>query len=125
MLSMAPGWDLEVSRGPDWVIVKLHCLPENVWDSPPLADTLQTLMDQHFTHRLVLECQHLPLLHTQLIGQLLMLQRRIAAEGGMLRLCGLSPANREVLETCRLDKRFPCFETTAAAVIGHQPVKPR
>lgn len=125
MLSMAPGWELEVARGPDWLIVKLHCLPENIWDAPPLAETLWKLMKQHFTTRLVLECQNLPLLHTMLIGQLLSLQRRIAGEGGMLRLCGLSAANRAVLETCRLDSRFPCFETRVAAVLGQQPVKPR
>ena len=125
MLPMAPGWTLEVERGPDWLIVKLHCLPENVWDAPPLADNVWELMGQHFTHRLVLECQHLPILHTMLIGELLALQRRIAACGGMLRLCGLSAANRAVLETCRLDTRFPCFETRVAAVLGQHMIKPR
>ncbi|HWC88727.1 MAG TPA: STAS domain-containing protein [Pirellulales bacterium] len=125
MLSMAPGWDLEVARGPDWLIVKLHCLPENLWDAPPLADTLWTLLEQHFTYRLVLECHNLPLLHTMLIGQLLMLQRKITANGGMLRLCGLSAANRNVIKTCRLDTRLPYFETRVAAVLGQQPIKPR
>ena len=125
MLQMAPGWTLDVERGPDWLIVKLHCLPENVWDAPPLAELVWGLMEQHFTHRLVLECQQLPLLHTMLIGQLLVLQRRITAQGGMLRLCGLSAVNRAVLETCRLDARFPCFETRVAAVLGQHPVKPR
>ena len=125
MLQIAPGWQLSVERGPAWLIVHLSCTSENAWDSPPLAETLWSLLEQHFSNRLVIECHELPLLHTMLIGQLLMLQKRIAVSGGMLRLCGLSPTNQEVLETCRLHHRFPSFDSRAAAVMGREPVKPR
>ena len=125
MLEIAPGWNLEVERGPDWLFVRLHCLPENTWDAPPLAETLWSLLEQHFTYRLVLECNSLLLLHTMLLGQLVLLHKRICVHGGLLRLSGLSDFNRKVLENCRLDGRFPNFDDRTAAVLGHRPNKPR
>src|SRR5437660_668333 len=89
MLPIAPGWNLEVSRGPDWLFVTLHCEPEFGWDPPPLADTLWSLLEQHFTRRLVLECDELPQLNSMLIGELITLNKRLQAGGGVLRLCGL------------------------------------
>ena len=126
MLQLAPGWNLEVERGPDWLIVRLHCLPENVWDAPPLAETLWSLVEQHFTYRLVLECNEMQLLHTMLLGQLVLLHKRLSVHGGTLRMCGLSQQNRDVLKSCRLDSRFPPFGSRGEAVLGHAlPNKPR
>ncbi len=126
MLQLAPGWNLEVERGPDWLIVRLHCLPENIWDAPPLAETLWSLVEQHFTYRLVLECDELQLLHTMLLGQLVLLHKRLNVHGGTLRMCGLSQQNRDVLKSCRLDSRFPAFNSRGEAVLGHSlPQKPR
>ena len=128
MLQLAPGWNLEVERGPDWLFVRIHCLPDNIWDAPPLAETLWALVEQHFTYRLVLECDHLQLLHTVLLGQLVLLHKRLVVHGGTLRLCGLSQQNREVLRSCRLDGRFPVFTCRSEAVLGQvvlAPSKPR
>jgi anti-sigma B factor antagonist len=124
MLEIAPGWNLDVERGPDWLFVRLHCEPDNVWDAPPLAETLWRLLEQHFTHRLVIECDEVQLLHTMLLGQLVLLHKRIASRGGALRLTGLSSQNREVLQSCRLDGRLPSFEDRNEAVLG-RPTKPR
>lgn len=126
MLQMAPGWNLDVERGPDWLFVRLRCLSENIWDAPPLAETLWSLLEQHFTYRLVLECDEVQWLHTTLLGQLVLLHKRLAMHGGTLRLCGLTPANREVLRSCRLDSRLPTFADRAEAVLGAaSPLKPR
>src|ERR1700753_1004839 len=107
MVSICPGWELDVERGPDWLFVKVHCAPENVWDSPPLAGTIWKLLEQHFTRRLVLECDELAVLHSTIIAELIALEKRIAGQGGVMRLCGLSDDNREVLARCRLTTRFP------------------
>jgi anti-anti-sigma regulatory factor len=128
MLQLAPGWNLDVERGPDWLFVRLHCLPDNIWDAPPLAEMLWSLGEQHFTYRLVLECDELQLLHTSLLGQLVLLHKRLAVNGGTLRLCGLSQQNRDVLRSCRLDSRFPVFANRGEAVLGQTvlaPNKPR
>jgi anti-anti-sigma regulatory factor len=120
MVSLAPGWDLAVERGPDWLFVKLHCARENVWDSPPLADAVWNLLEQHFTHRLVIECDELIVLHSSLISELVRLDKRVAAHGGVLRLCGLTEMNRRVLESCQLSGRFATTGNRAAAVLGER-----
>lgn len=125
MLPIAPGWNLEVSRGPDWLLVTLHCEPEFSWDPPPLVDTLWSLLEQHFTRRLMLECVELPQLNSMLIGELITLNKKLQAAGGVLRLCGLSEANREMLQIASLDSHFTHGDTRAEAVLGYRPEKPR
>lgn len=125
MLQIAPGWSMDVERGPDWLIVRLHCEPDHRWDSPPLAETVWSLLEQSLTHRLVLECHEVWLLHTILIGQLVILHKRILGNGGMMRLCGLSDQNQRVLHGCRLDDHFPQYQDRGEAVLGHVPNKPR
>ena len=125
MIEIAPGWQLEVERGPDWLFVKPHCDLESSWNSPPLAEALWELLQQGFAHRLVLECEEIPILHTLMIGQLVLLHKRISSRGGVLRICGMSERSCQVLQGCRLDDRLPNFDTRADAVHGFRPVKPR
>ena len=122
MVSLAPGWDLDVERGPDWLFIKVRCATENVWDSPPLADSVWKLLEQHFTYRLVLECEELTVLHSTIIAELMQLEKRIAAQHGVMRLCGLSEGNRRVLERCRLDSRLRNNCDRAEAVLGPRGV---
>jgi anti-anti-sigma factor len=125
MLQIAPGWSLDVERGPDWLLVKLHCDPEHLDDDPPLAERIWDLLTQHMTHRLVLECNEIDHLHSSLIGQLVLLHKRLTTQDGVMRLCGLSPENMMVLRACRLEDRFPAYESRDEAVLGHRPAKPR
>lgn len=117
MLEIAQGWTMEVNRGPDWLFVKLGRPPEDSQDVPPLADAVWTLLEQNLTRRLVLECEDLTLLNSVLIGQLLLLQKRILAQDGMMRVCGLTRQNQEVLSTARLGGKFPHFRTRNEAVM--------
>lgn len=125
MIEIAPGWQLEVDRGPDWLFVTPRCDGESGWNAPPLAEAVWDLLQQSFSHRLVLVCDDIPVLHTLLIGQLVLLHKRMATSGGVLRLCGLSERNCEVLRTCRLDQRLPNFRCRADAVYAFRPAKPR
>jgi anti-anti-sigma factor len=126
MLALAPGWELSVERGPDWLFVTITGSGAVKDDSPPLADRIWSLMEQHLTHRLVLELQGVPLLTSHFIGQLIDLYRRIREQDGVMRLCGLSAYNRHVLHTCRLDDRLPAYDDVHEAVLGYTaPRKPR
>jgi hypothetical protein len=126
MIQLAPGWELDVDRGPDWLFVRVRCPDLPMDDLPPLADAIWRLMTQHFCYRLVLELNEVRLLHSRLLGQLVLLHKRLANhEGGMLRVCGLSPQNRSVLEMSRLERRFPNYENREQAVMGHRPAQPR
>jgi anti-anti-sigma factor len=126
MLALAPGWNLSVDRGPDWLIVKIHGVEEGKDSSPPLAERIWELLEQHLTHRLVLNLDEIPVLTSHLIGQLIDLYRRIIECDGVMRLCGLSAYNRRVIHTCRLDDRFPSYDDLHEAVHGCvDPRKPR
>lgn len=126
MTLLAPGWELDVERGPDWVFVRLRGADLPDADASHLAETVWQLMNQHFCHRVVLEMHEVRLLHSRLVGQLVLLHKRLSnTDGGVIRVCGLSPQNRSVLEMSRLDKRFPHYENREQAVMSHRQPLPR
>ena len=111
-----------VDRGPDWLFVRLH---DDSQPSDNLADRLWQLMEKHFVYRLVLEMDELEVMSSQLIGQLVMLQKRVLQHDGALRLCGLTPACEQALHFCRLDQALPHFHCREDAVYGCQHENPR
>ena len=125
MQALAPGWELEVERGPGWLLVKLGCPDQDASDSPPLADELWSLMERHFVYRLVLEMDQVKLLQSYLLGQLVLLNKRIHEHDGVLRVCGLSAFNQEVLERHKLSGRLPVYGNLEEAVLGRSSAKPR
>jgi anti-anti-sigma regulatory factor len=126
MLAIAPGWELEVERGPDWLLVRVISPDGNDLEPPPLAERVWALLRQHFTYRLVLELDQVAVLNSHVIGQLVSLYRLICKHDGVMRLCGLSPYNRWVLHTCHLDDRFLPYRDRREAVMGcHGPRRPK
>jgi anti-anti-sigma factor len=73
----------------------------------------------------VVELEDLTLLRSWLIGQLINLHKRVTAQGGTMRIAGLSDDNQEVLRMCRLEDRFPQYPSRANAVMGWRPMKAR
>ncbi len=124
MLAIAPGCEFDVQRGPDWIIVRIKSFDPAEPDSPLLMERIWSLLEQHFTYRVVLELDQVPLLSSALVEQLLLLYRRIQEHDGVLRLCGLSPYNRRVLHACRLDESLPPYRDRHEAVMGC-PRQPR
>ncbi len=124
MIQTAASWNLIVDRGPDWVFIRPQP-PMGTDDTHGLAETVWNVIEQHFIYRVVLELDEIRLVNSTMIGQLVLLSKRIHAHGGVLRLCGVSDANSDVLRTCRLDTALPNFESRGDAVMGHRPVRPR
>ncbi len=125
MLAIAPGWELTVERGPDWLLVRIHTASEAP-EAPPLADEVWEQLCRHFTYRLVLELNQVQVLNSHLIGQLVQLYKRIREHGGVMRVCGLSAYNRQVLQTCNLENHFPDYQDRAEAVMAtRHPRRPR
>jgi anti-anti-sigma regulatory factor len=118
MAEIAPGWQLDVGRESDWLWVKLRNLDQNASGTSSLAEGLWEVLQQHAVYRLVLELDEIPVLYTRLIGQLVLLHKRLCVHGGAMRLCGLSAHNQEVLHLCRLDDRFPPYTTREDALLG-------
>jgi anti-anti-sigma regulatory factor len=125
MTALVEGWTLKVERGPDCLFVHLECAAGAPCDFSNLADQVWALLEQHFVYRLVLELDGLPLLRSQLIGQLVLLHKRLAQHGGMMRICGLSARNQQALRTSRLEPHFPHYRDREDAVLGGRPAQPR
>lgn len=116
---------MDLDRGPDWLFVRLRPPAEGIRGEFDLAEAVWDTLDQAFCYRLVLELDELPRMQSWVIGQLVLLHKRICTHGGMMRLCGVTDANQQVLRTCRLDDRFPLYANRTAAVMGHRPTQPR
>ena len=125
MPAIATEWELAVHRGPGWLLVKPCCPSEDLLDDPPLADQLWSLLERHFIYRLVLELDEVKIVNSHLIGQMLVLHRRIRDHGGLMRLCGLSSFNQKVLQMHGLIDRFPAYSDPIEAVMASRLPKPR
>ncbi|MHB1561108.1 MAG: STAS domain-containing protein [Isosphaeraceae bacterium] len=66
--------------------------------------------------RLILDFTDVTLVSSTLLGKLFMLQRRVAASGGKLRLCELSPVIQGVFRTANLDRLFSIDRDQRTAV---------
>ncbi len=125
MLTITSGCEFEVQRGPDWLLVRIQGFDPDDSVAKPLAQRIERLLQQHFTYRLVLELDQVPVLDSSLIGQLLELYRWIEEHGGVMRVCGLSPYNRQVLHSCRLDQQLLPYRDCREAVMGSPCRRPR
>ncbi len=124
-MELTAGWNAELDRGPDWLFVRLSVTdPGNAAESN-LAESLWQLMQRQFAYRLILELDGLPMMRSVLIGQLVLLHKRVDANGGLLRLCGLSDDNQAVIDATRLGSLFPQYRSREDAVMGYRPQKPR
>ena len=125
LLDLAPGWSMDLDRGPDWLFVRLRPPAKGIGAEFDLAETIWEKLDQAFCYRLVLEMDDVPRLQSWIVGQLVLLHKRICSHGGMMRLCGVSNGNQQVLRCCQLEDRFPQYANRTAAVMGHRPTQPR
>ena len=116
MPALAEAWELDVDRGPDWLLVKVkgHHSDRTV----PLSEAVWQLLQRHLTYRVVLELDQIEVLDSHLIGQLIELYKRIRSHDGVMRLCGLSAYNRQVLHVCHLDDRLTPYSDREEAVMG-------
>ena len=122
---LGSGWAVEIDRGPDWLFINLHGQEPFDIAGIDLASRVWQLFDQEFVNRLVLEMEHVPVLRSELVGELVRLHSRITSQGGVMRISGLSDKNFAVLQSCRLQDRFPQYPDRHAAVLGYRPNKPR
>ena len=109
---------MDVERGPNWLLVKLHPSHDSGIPAPHVADELWNLMSRSFTYRLVLELDELESLPEGMTDQLAELRERLAERGGALRLCGLSPLGEHELSDSQLGLSCPNHRDRVSAVWG-------
>jgi len=117
MIDVAPGWATDADQVGNWLLVKIRKTDPNASDEPLLAEQVWSVWQQHGASRLVLEMDQVPVLFSYLVGQLVLLHKRITAHGGVMRLCGLSPHGQDVLKIARLSDRFPPYRTREEAML--------
>ena len=116
------GLELNVDRGPNWLFVKLRARETPRAEVTQFAEKVWSISSRHFIYRLVLELEDLEELPSGMMGQLVMLQERLAQCGGALRICGLSPECEESMHSCHLDSALPNHASREAAVMGGSEV---
>jgi anti-anti-sigma regulatory factor len=127
MLKTTPGWEFDVERGPDWLMVKVRHPRGDTAVAASLAEAVWSLLEQHLVHRLVLEMDQIRVFDDDLVDQLIGLHERVSNHGGLMRICGLSPYNRQLLLRMRLDDKLIPYGDREEAVLGcsHPPRQPR
>jgi hypothetical protein len=117
--SLLRSWDLEIDRGPDWLFVRPVRTGKAAVNAALLAEQVWSILEQHFTHRLVLELGNIGTLDESWLAALESLEKRIQEHDGMMRICGLSTGNVEALRQSRAQRHFPHFRDRESAVMGH------
>ena len=118
MLATVAGYEFDVDRGPDWLWIRIRSVETGSSPAASLAEQLKELVEKHFIYRIVLELHRVPELSSQLIGELVQLERYIQKHDGVLRVCGLSPEGRAMLEMCGLDDLCLAYQTREEAIVG-------
>jgi anti-anti-sigma regulatory factor len=125
-VSVARGWDLEIDRGPDWLFVRPRPVGAGAPDAPALGEQVLALLEQAMMHRLVLELDDIEHLDARLIDQLVLLNDRIHAREGIMRICGLSAANQRLLRERHLEGQIAHYcDREAAVMCQDRPKRPR
>ena len=125
-LNLAAGWAAEVDRGPDCLFVRLHGRERTQPAELDLADQLSRLLAKEFAHRLVVEMDDVPAMRSHMLAELVRLCQQIHDQGGLMRVCGLSADNREILRRTRLNELLPLYGSRTEAVMGRDlPAQPR
>ncbi len=124
-MQLAQGWSVNVDRGPDWLFAHLRW-EQDVADEPTeLAENLWDLLQCHLGRRMVVDLSDGPRVSSYMLGQLVLLNKRMHKAGGVLRICGVPQSVRESIRAARLERLFPCYESCEAAVMGDRPRQPR
>lgn len=125
MQALTSGLSFDVDRGPDWIFVRVNPPEQTAIETPQLAEAVWALLQQNFVYRVVLELDRIQLLRSYMVGQLIMLAKRLHSQGGVLRICGLSSTNEEVLRCCQLAGQLPNYRDRSDAVMCSRPTQPR
>jgi hypothetical protein len=115
---VADGLKMDVERGPNWLFVKLRSHGTPLDKVPQIAEKLWSIASRHFIYRLVLELDELETMPSDLMGQLVLLQERLAQCDGALRICGLSAECEETMNDRQMETALPNHTTRTEAVMG-------
>lgn len=107
--------NLSVERGPDWLFVRIEGDERH---GRPLSETVWSMLRENLTNRIVLEMESVASVDEHLLSEISSLGRRIQADGGLIRICGLSDENLSRLQSSPAAAHVPHFKCRTDAVRG-------
>lgn len=110
----ARGWSINADTERGWLYLRIGS-PPDLLAQRTLADALTATATDRGNFRLIVEFAHDVLFSSMLVGELVVLHKRVCLQGGALRLCGVSEFNREVIRLMGLTDRLQCYPDRAAA----------
>ncbi len=81
-----------------------------------MTAALKDFIDQAKTDRFLFDFSHVTYLSSSALGMLVSLQRRVAQQGGQLRLAGIHDDIMEVFQITKLDTVFDIYNNRNAAL---------
>lgn len=89
-----------------------------------LAEDLIRLVDQEGCKDLLLDFSAVEFLSSAALNKLIILDKKVKAQGGRLKLCSMIPEIREVFVITRLNQLFDIVDTRAKALEGFRRARP-
>ncbi len=119
--SAALGWSLDVEQDAEWLLLSIRPPDREFPPACPktLAAEVWALLTKRNLKSIVLRMQFVRFLNSELLGQLVVLHKRVHANGGICRLAGLTVENQQVLQIAQLDGRFPQISNAHEAIAGN------
>lgn len=124
MIGTESGFQIDVSRGPNWVFLRLSPGESDKGaNEQQLADDLWNAVSRHLVYRVVLEFgPDFKSLTPMMIAQLDAFRMRLEAHDGALRVCGLNKKSADTLASycaeSKLRSRLTSHSSVASAVFG-------
>ena len=81
-----------------------------------IGDELVGLVEDQGRKKILINFESVDYLSSTVLGKLIALHKRVAANKGQLKLCGIKPSIREVFEITKLDKVFDIYEDEDAGM---------
>ena len=121
MLQTAAGCGLDMSTAGHGSLCV--CARNRFDDAPGLAESVSTVLEQHFIYRVVLEFDEMRLLHSSIVGQLCPVERARAHQAAY---CGCAESRDRTADTLPLPaaNRMPYFDSRGT-MMGYRPEQPR
>ncbi len=89
-----------------------------------LSEDLIRLVDQEGCKDLLLDFSAVEFLSSAALNKLIILDKKVKAQGGQLKLCSMIPEIREVFVITRLNQLFDIVDTRAKALDGFRRARP-
>ncbi len=109
-----PAWELTPERGPGWLFVRLEAADTPPRASARLTESIWEMIREHHANRVVLEFDGVARPDEALWNSIAELGSRMRDSGGLIRVCGLSPAEQP--QHAADPAVVPCFASRTDAV---------